>query len=107
MKKEKPVLKLKGGLILTGKENMPRPGKATFRIQGMADGAGKILMERELSIRSDMLPEVLTSKHIYGTVEVTFFETVPNNTVYEAAVAAEASRRTRIPKSTKKKARAN
>lgn len=92
---KKAFLKLEADLIPAHKEMFPRPGKIVFRIEGATDGSGKILLEREISIRSDLLPEVVTAKHLSGRMRLEFFEQIPDNSAYEKAVADEASIRNR------------
>lgn len=94
-KKEKPILTLKGDLIWAGNDIVPKPGKTKFIIKGADDGEGKILLEREISIRRDALPEVVTKKHIRGKIIINFHALKPDNAEYEKNVKDEASIRTR------------
>jgi len=52
-------------------------------------------LEREISIRRDMLPEVVTRKHVKGVIVVSFYNVEPDNKEYEKNVKDEASIRTR------------
>ena len=60
----------------------PRPGVVAFDIRKNEDGKGKTIIDNQIMIRRDLLPEISTARHVHGTITVEFFETDPERVEY-------------------------
>ena len=95
MPKKRQVLTLEGDLVWSKNSMFPRPGVVVFDIRKNVDGKGKTIIDNQIMIRRDLLPEISTARHVHGTITVEFFETDPERVEYTQNVEQIESAKTR------------